>query len=351
VPKLLGEKAVDTMKKAGIINRDLIIEKKDEFIYIPLKEELSHKLLDSIQEIIPQASIINYLFNTRKIIYKHPIEAAKETIPASLIDVFPKSIDYVGDIAIVKLPSDLEEFRKQVGEAILQANTSIRLVLAKKGAVKNEYRLRDYEIIGGKGSTETIHHEYGCRYQLDLSKVFFSPRLSYEHNRIASNFNTFRKETVIDMFAGIGPFSILIAKKNRLAKIYAIDINPDAISYLKKNIVGNRVIDQIIPILGDVKKIVKDRLENKADRAIMNLPELSYEYIVTAINSIKSSGGIVHYYGFIEGDNPIENMRKRTCKLLNNHHVKNFKFLSSRKVRGIAPHKWQIGIDLLIENH
>ena len=87
--------------------------------------------------------------------------------------------------------------------------------------------MRDYELIGGSGNTETVHREYGCVYNLDISKVYFSPRLSYEHYRVASQVQ--EEEIVIDMFAGVGPFSILIAKNHEHVKVYAIDLNPEAV--------------------------------------------------------------------------------------------------------------------------
>ena len=87
-----------------------------------------------------------------------------------------------------------------------------------------------------------------------MRKVYFSPRLATEREKITNQVNN--GETIIDMFTGVGPFSIAIAH-NKKVEIYAIDINPDAIHYLGKNIILNKIQGKIIPILGDVKDVLK----------------------------------------------------------------------------------------------
>ena len=80
----------------------------------------------------------------------------------------------------------------------------------------------------------TIHREYGCRYKVDLAKAYFTPRLSTERSRILSWIK--EGDTIIDMFAGVGPYSILLAKSKKPSNVIAIDKNPDAVYYLKENI-------------------------------------------------------------------------------------------------------------------
>jgi tRNA (guanine37-N1)-methyltransferase len=111
-----------------------------------------------------------------------------------------------------------------------------------------------------------VQKEHGCEYHLDLSEVYFSPRLSYEHSRVASQVE--EKETVVDMFAGVGPFSILIAKTHEDVKVYAVDVNPDATRYLERNIIVNGVMGKVVPVLGDAKEIVHERLRGAADRVM-----------------------------------------------------------------------------------
>jgi tRNA (guanine37-N1)-methyltransferase len=207
--------------------------------------------------------------------------------------------------------------------------------------------LRDFEVIAGVEKTATAHREYGCVYHVDVAKAYFSPRLSNEHDRVSSQVK--EGEIVVDMFAGVGPFSILIAKKRENVKVYAIDVNPDAVEFLKRNIAVNRVENKVMPVLGDVRQVVRERLIGVADRVIMNLPEKAIEYIDVACKAIKSRGGIMHYYEFTDTPDPLETARVRLTEALSqtNRNVK--KILLTRVVRATAPFTWQVVVDAEIQ--
>jgi tRNA (guanine37-N1)-methyltransferase len=223
----------------------------------------------------------------------------------------------------------------------------LETVLAKSGAVEGVYRLRDFEVIAGVEKTATIHREYGCLYHIDLAKAYFSPRLSNEHNRVASQVK--EGETVVDMFAAVGPFSILIAKKSENVKVYAIDVNPDAIEFLKRNVSVNRVENKVVPILGDVRQVVREQLIGVADRVIMNLPEKAIEHVDVACRAIKPKGGIIHYYEFTNTPDPVETAGVRLNEAISqtNRNVK--KTLLARVVRATAPFTWQVVVDAEIQ--
>jgi tRNA (guanine37-N1)-methyltransferase len=219
----------------------------------------------------------------------------------------------------------------------------VRTVLAKSSAVSGVYRLRTFDIIAGKAKTETVHKEFGCVFHVDLAKAYFSPRLSYEHSRVASLVR--RGETVVDMFAGVGAFSILIAKKQRDVQVYAIDVNPDACEFLKKNVAVNRAGSAVTPILGDAKEIVNSKLTGIADRVIMNLPETAIEYVDVACRTIKPEGGVIHYYEFSNSSQPIETAISRLTEAVKQSSRRVEKVLAARIVRGVAPFTYQVGID------
>ena len=125
-----------------------------------------------------------------------------------------------------------------IGEKILEINPSLNSVFKKTEPVKGEFRIRDVELIAGINKSETVHKENKCVYELDIRRVYFSPRLATEHDRVCSLVKD--GEVILDMFAGVGPFSVLIAKIKR-NQVVAVDINPVAIYYLKKNIILNKV--------------------------------------------------------------------------------------------------------------
>jgi len=149
------------------------------------------------------------------------------------------SFDVIGDIAIVKgfLSSD-EDNSKYID--IINSNKHIKTVLCQKDGIDGKFRLSKLEWVLGDRRTNTTHQEYGCRFYVDLKYVYYSPRLSFERMRISQDINP--QEIILNMFGGVGSFSILIARYTRTSKIYSIDINPKAVQYTLKNINLNQLL-------------------------------------------------------------------------------------------------------------
>jgi len=343
VPKALGEKAIGLARKLRLFDKELKVQLVEDHLYVPLIGNPSPAQIKELKNALPEAEISIYAFPKRVKPHIRLIDILEDRLPPHLLASLPRSIDFIGEIAVVEIPPELKDYKRVLGEAIMATNKRLHTVLAKSSAVKDVYRLREFEVIAGLGKTETIYREHGCVYHLDLKKVYFSPRLSYEHDRVASQVK--EGETVIDMFAGVGPFSILIAKKVSNVRVYAIDVNPDAITYLKRNIDVNRVQGKITPILGDAKQVIKERLVKTADRVIMNLPEKAIEYIDVACEAIKTKGGILHYYEFANSPNPVETAKSRLTEAVKatQHNIK--EVLSAKIVRAAAPFTWQVVVD------
>ncbi len=346
VPKFHGEKAIILANKLKIVNKELEIQRNENFIYIPLLRQPLKNELDAIKEQIPDSEISTYIFPVRKKRVTTLVEPLEDTLPPHLLASLPRAIDFVGDIAIIEIPPELDAYKNVIGEAILRVHKNVQTVLAKAGAVSGTYRIREFNLIAGQPKTYTIHKEHGCRYYIDLAKAYFSPRLSYEHNRVASLVKD--GETVIDLFAGVGPFSILIAKTHEHVKVYAVDANPHAVKFLKKNVRLNRVEGKVHPILGDAQQVVKEGLFGVADRVIMNLPEKAIEFLEGACEAIKSSGGIVHFYSFLKASDSLENVTLRFINAVKGSGREVEKILFSRFVRATAPYEWQVVLDAKI---
>lgn len=343
VPKINGEKAITTAHKLGLVNKELEVQRNNNYVYIPLAKSPLQEEVHALQKQAINLEITTYTFPERKKRPKTLIEWLEDKLPPRLLACVPRAMDIVGDIAIIEIPPELEAYKTEIGNAILQVHKNLRTVLAKVGAIKGEYRTRQYTIIAGVPKTETIHKEHGCQYYIDLAKAYFSPRLSHEHKRVASMIK--EGETVIDMFAGVGPFSILIAKTHEQVKVYAVDINSEAIALLQKNVRLNRVEGKVYPIHGDAKQIVKQRLRGVADRVIMNLPEKAIEFGGTACEALKPQGGIIHFYGFITVEEPLEKLEQRFRGEVEKFDRKVVKILFSKTVRETAPYEWQAVID------
>jgi tRNA (guanine37-N1)-methyltransferase len=166
-----------------------------------------------------------------------------------------------------------------------------------------------------------------------------------EHARVCSAVK--KGEIILDMFAGIGPFSILIAKQKQ-TQVYAVDINPDAIYYLKKNIILNKVENFVFPLEGDIREVLNQIQDQRFDRIIMNLPSKASEFLDVALNFLNSQGTI-HYYEFVpELDFPEKVLSNLRNRIEQNDRIVN-EFLQIRKVRPYAPYIWHVGIDFTVQ--
>lgn len=117
----------------------------------------------------------------------------------------------------------------------------IKTVVNKVGTITNEFRVPHFEVLAGKDDTVTEVKQYGAAFRLDYSLVYWNSRLEHEHIRLVSQFQT--GDTICDMFAGVGPFSIPAAQKGCI--LYANDLNPDSVHYLRINAKINKVEDRV----------------------------------------------------------------------------------------------------------
>jgi tRNA (guanine37-N1)-methyltransferase len=261
-----------------------------------------------------------------------------------------KTFDIVGDIAIIRVPEPLQHHSRLIAEAIMNTHREVKSVWRQVSSVSGNYRLRSLKHILGENTTETIYKEHGCSYKTDLRKAYFSPRLSYERLRIAGLIN--KGETVLNMFAGVGCYSIAIAKHAEPQKVISVDVNPCAFQYLRENIRLNRAEKIVFPIQGDAKKITENRIQNAVDRVLMPLPEKAYEYLDIALYALKPAGGWIHYYDFEyanKNEDPVEKTKKKVSeKLLGTR--REFQVEFGRIVRPIGPRWFQVVLDIHIQN-
>jgi len=250
----------------------------------------------------------------------------------------PGAYELIGDIAII---DQHEENVMDIANVLLQ-HKNIKTVFQATSAVSGEYRTRELLFIAGEKKAETIYRENGCRYLLDVTSVYFTPRLSTERMRIAGQ--VINGENVIDMFAGIGPFSILIAKRFPGAHVIAIDKNPVAIKYLRENTRLNK-INNIEIKEGDSREQVAG--VSDADHVIMNLPHSAMEFIDAALGIIKR-GGIIHFYAISHEDDLFEGIFKKI-----EEHARRAGFqvfvLDQKIVRPYAPYQYNVCIDFRVE--
>ncbi|MBN1244566.1 class I SAM-dependent methyltransferase family protein [Candidatus Bathyarchaeota archaeon] len=228
----------------------------------------------------------------------------------------------------------------------MRRHRNIKTVLLQASPVSGELRLRSLTHVAGENKTSAVHKEFGCAFSVDVAECYFSPRLSHERMRIASMVEP--NETVVNMFAGVGCFSIVIAKHANPAKVFSIDVNPAAMQLMQENIRLNMVYGKVIPLLGDSKEIINSRLQWVADRVLMPLPEKALEYLPCALSALKASGGWIHYYGLehsTKTESPTEKVKLKVAEKLDALGV-DFEVPFVRVVRSTGPNWFQLAVDV-----
>lgn len=256
------------------------------------------------------------------------------------------SFDIVGDLAIIKMPHDSNVSASDVAETVIKRHKNVKAVFAQATEVQGDYRLRGLAHVAGEKRTCTLYRESGCTFKVDVAKCYFSPRLSGERTRIAKLVKP--DEAVVNMFAGVGCFSIIIAKNVRGTRIYSIDVNPDAVQFMTENVRLNRVYRNVFPILGDAKTVIRERLRGCADRVLMPLPEKALAYLPAAVSALKPQGGWINVHAFeraIKAEAAAGIVKLRIAEALDSVGV-DFEFGVVREVRSIGPNWFQIVADV-----
>lgn len=195
----------------------------------------------------------------------------------------------IGDIAILKPGLSQNEAQIQAQE-ILKKLPRIKSVYRYSGPVSGLLRIPKVSHVAGERNPVTIHRENGCLYRLDITKVMFSKGNVLERARIHKLVEP--GETIIDMFAGIGYFSLPLGKFSPAKKIYSIELNPNSFRFLKENVSLNKLKGKVLPILGDCRKV---KIPEKADRIIMGYLSKTYEFLPAAFRLLNPNG-IIHYH-------------------------------------------------------
>jgi tRNA (guanine37-N1)-methyltransferase len=258
------------------------------------------------------------------------------------------SYDVVGDIVIIRLRRVSRVEAKIIAHAVMQRRKSVKTVLGQVGAVTGDLRLRRLQWVRGERKYVTVYREHGCILKVDLKNCYFSPRLSYERKRIACVVKP--NETIVNMFAGAGSFSIPMAKLGSAKRVFSVDINPIAVELIRENARLNRVENRVVPIQGDAKDVIMDRLRGVADRVVMPLPMKAYAYLDYAVAALKSSGGWIHYYDFEHAsktEDPVEKVKMKAEEKLRKLGV-SFSFSLGRVVRSVGPRWYQVVVDIFV---
>lgn len=272
----------------------------------------------------------------------------KDILPPEDISKLYSAFDIVGSIIIIKIPDSLNSKKQIIAETILMNIKSAKSIFAQTSAVQGDYRLRTLEYLAGVNCPTTEYKEHGCRFKVDVSKTYFSPRLSTERIRVSNMIAD--NEIITNMFAGVGTYSILIAKNNKTCKVYSIDSNPIANELALLNAELNKVQERVIPICGDAKEVIVKQLRGTSTRVLMPLPEKAKEFVDFAVMALKEKKGMIHYFAHIKATSKklaLDNAALDIQYAFTNH---DYRIVSTRIVREVGPRLYQTVSDIIVNN-
>ncbi|VVB87505.1 tRNA(Phe) (4-demethylwyosine(37)-C(7)) aminocarboxypropyltransferase [uncultured archaeon] len=314
--RLFSEDALDKTRK---------LVKKKGFVEIPVKETFATTDFDLIEQVKPEYYIRNKTLGDILDI----TEEEEKFIPSGW--------QILGDIIILSLKKEIEHRKAEIGKGLLSLYPRCKTVLLDRG-IAGRMRQPEREIIAGKG-TETVHKENGCLFKLDAMRIMYSRGNLAERRRMSE---LGRGETLVDMFAGIGYFSIPMAVHSKPEKIFAIEINPVAFGYLKENIMLNGVGDIIEPVAGDCSIATPCGI---AHRVIMGYLD-AHEYLEYGIRALLP-GGILHYHEAV----PEVIERRPFLRLIEaaNKQGRKAKILEMRRIKKYSPGVWHVVVDVVVD--
>ncbi len=261
-------------------------------------------------------------------------EKLKGKLTEEELALLPRGFQTLGKIIILKLNQKLQVKKELIGEVCLELFPKMRSVYVNLGKIIGTFREPEkIELVAGENNPIVEHKEHDVIYKFDITKIMFSKGNLNERRFLASLVK--KGEIIVDMFAGVGYFSLPIAKHSTVERIYSIELNPLSYKFLIENIKRNHFEDKIIPINGDCKQEVL-RLSKtgiKADRIIMGVFPAPKEHIKEALTLTKDRGSIFHYEGVVEKEKYLtlfedfkeiaanENYR---CKLNSYRYVKSY---------------------------
>ncbi|HLC86192.1 MAG TPA: class I SAM-dependent methyltransferase family protein [Candidatus Nanoarchaeia archaeon] len=310
--------------KNSILDNKFKIENDKDFVYFPVKKKFAgYKLFEKNLE-------------EKKIKFGIK-EILKKELTKKELSNLKRSMDIIGGIAVIEIDKSLLHKKKIIAESILKFNKNVKTVFRKLSPHEGKFRVRGYEFLAGINKTETIHRESGLLFKLDISKVYFSPRLNNDRLNISKMVKS--GEDVLVMFSGIGAYCFVISKYSKARYIYGVEINPVAHKYAEESLKLNK-LSNIKFLFGDVKNICP-RLKIKFDRILMPLPKNANEYLDIAARLLKK-GGIIHFYSFAEKekfDSAIEEIKNKL----------NVKILDIVKCGQVSPNNYRVRVDFKIK--
>lgn len=332
IGKARAEELREALAALNLVDKSRLIEESAAEITIPLVSAPSTALLDEFG-----ASLVDLDFAVRKA-FVDPIDEIRRLaeIPQHLRQTLPSKWERYGDIIVLRLEPELERYETEIAQAYASV-LHLKTVLREMGPIQGPYRSPSVRTLLGSDTVAT-HIENHIIYEFDASEIMFSSGNQEERLRMASL--ACDREVIVDMFAGIGYFSLPIAVYQKPSRIIACEINPRAHFFLKKNIAANKVDRVVDPVLGDNRDLPG---KDFADRVIMGYVKTTDEFLPAAIRMLRD-GGIIHYHETCPNElldiRPLARVRKASGG--------DIELLRSKAVKSYAPGVTHVVLDVRV---
>ncbi len=321
IPKQDAERVRKRLFRLGLARKDVGISCDGSSVFVPLKEGVDGGVVRETGVDVVEGG------GPPQACYRSPLEIVAELadIPEDLKRHLPRKWELFGDVLVLRIPRELQHLKTEVAVAyagVLKAKT----VCEETGVIEGEHRTPCLRVLVGS-DTETVHLENGIRYKFDVTKIMFSSGNVYERQLMGEL--DCRNETVVDMFAGIGYFTLPIALKSGAERVFACEINPVSFHYLRENIVLNGAEGRVETFLGDNRDSPGRRI---ADRVIMGYLGNTEAFLRKAFD-LARNGGVIYYHEAcpinLLPERPVERILDaaggRGCEILRVRKVKSFR--------------------------
>ncbi len=326
VERRSAEEARKSLVASGCLDGDRLILQRGVFVELPVSRAPSSPSFEVVEQLEPMYKwrrLNSQLIRERLNLKGDEARALRHW-------------ELIGEVLVVRLPEGTES-KGEIGGGLLKLIPRAKAVINRRG-ISGVYRRPRVEVIAGY-KTETVHRENGCLFKLDPTKVMFSTGNQGERRRMAAISQ--EGEVVLDMFAGIGQFTVPLAKHSRPRRVYSVEKNPVAHAYLRENVWLNELVN-VKPLLGDCRTVSPREV---ADRVIMGFFD-ARAFLPTAVQGLRN-GGVIHYHSLVSKKELRD--RAEECLLDFERLGRRAEVLEARLVKSYAPGLHHAVMDFRVE--
>jgi len=345
VPKRLGQIAKEKIISEGLLDRSKRIVQTEETIEYPIlrgmeKEETAALFAGAGSDIITYKQIDEDRSSDR---LADPIDNIRATLlqrdfAMELVELIPRKWELLGDVLVLRFTEELMDRKGELAK-VYGEELKAKSVLEEYDKVQGELRQPQMRLWLGQ-DTETVHKENSILYEFDAARIMFSSGNVDERIRMGG-LGKLTDEVVVDMFCGIGYFTLPIAKFSRPKMVYGCEKNEVSFEYLKKNITRNGVEDRVTPLLGDNREMAPVGI---AHRVVMGYVGNTHEFLPRALEVLRPEGGVIHFHETCPNEllpnRPIERLQK-ACR----NHGRELITHELKKIKSYAPGITHVVVD------